>query len=533
MNFLKRNWISLALAGLVALALVQIWLVRGTVMGDAFIHFVFARGIAAGDFFGYNGAFSAGSTSPLWSLLLAPVWLLFGDSIPAASQIFAGFFAGLAVVLSYFVARKITGRREPALFVAALFAGSFVLSFWVAKGMETPLAASLILGSFAVYLRLLDRPSIAGEIGLGALLGLAALTRPEGFFWAAALGLSLLIRGNFRIILTAGLPGLAILAPYYWLLFSETGQILPSSAARVLHARQFVHENFGIFWTAEVAKILATKLLPVVPFAVAGAWLALRRPKQNLLQKFQTALGMTGPDKSGWPIFGPILFWIMFHLAFFTFVMPMTQGYRYLVPMLPFLYLLAAAGIWRIANPKLRAAVAAAVLVASFGISAKQLGDAREKIATCEQPIINETRRDTGLWLRDNTEPNDLIAIKEVDQSAYYSGRRVLSMDGTLNLAAVPFVETGDQLGYLQEFKPDWLVLEEEMYNYPGWLRSNLWPLIDPALAIGESKELGGIRFELAHKIENGNRAACRHFTGDKSEAEPYFWYFYRISYSQ
>ena len=74
------------------IALWQVFLVRNVVMGDAFIHFVFARGIAEGQLFFYNGEFSAGSTSPLWSMLIAPFWEIFGNEIVWVVKIFAGLF---------------------------------------------------------------------------------------------------------------------------------------------------------------------------------------------------------------------------------------------------------------------------------------------------------------------------------------------------------------------------------------------------------------------------------------------------------
>ncbi|MFH0776352.1 MAG: hypothetical protein V1936_01940, partial [Patescibacteria group bacterium] len=64
-NFLVRIPNSAWLAISAILAVAQIYLLRNVVMGDAFIHFVFARGISAGQPFFYNGQFSAGSTSPL------------------------------------------------------------------------------------------------------------------------------------------------------------------------------------------------------------------------------------------------------------------------------------------------------------------------------------------------------------------------------------------------------------------------------------------------------------------------------------
>ena len=58
-------------------AFVLVWLVGWFVYGfsywedDAFIHLEFARSVAEGRGFAFNGALTYGDTSPLWVLLLA------------------------------------------------------------------------------------------------------------------------------------------------------------------------------------------------------------------------------------------------------------------------------------------------------------------------------------------------------------------------------------------------------------------------------------------------------------------------------
>ena len=523
MNLFARIPTLAYLAIFVALAFGQVWLLRDTVMGDAFIHFVFARGIVEGTPFFYNGVFSAGSTSPLWSAMLAPIWAVCGDCVVDGVKIFASFFVGLAVVLGYIVSRQLASRGV-ALGVSFFMATSFVLPFWAAKGMETPMWVCLVLSSFLLYFQLLKKDSRSLELALGVVLGLGIFARPEGWFLAAFIGLPLLITKGWRVLLTIGLPGLIIALPYYIYLFSQTGQIFPSSAARVLHAQQWLEPIGGFLVSTEIFKILATKLAPLSAFFLWFGWQFFQDKRTERRSSLPTAI-------QNWFILGPILAWLVFHLVFFSTVMPMTQGYRYLLAALPFFYLISLLGLWRFRARGFFPHIAFIVFALSASFSLQQLIERQETIASCEMPFIDSVRHETGLWLRDNTESDDLIAIKEVDQSAYYSGRQVLSMDGTLNLAAVPFVKEHDQLGYLTEFRPDWLVLEEEMYNYPGWRDSNLHPLIDPTLQLGESKELGGMGFQLADKMNVGTQNDCGHFVGDKSSDEPYFWYFYKIDY--
>jgi hypothetical protein len=492
------------------LALWQVYLVRETVMGDAFIHFVFARGIAEGTPYFYNGVFSAGSTSPLWSALLAPLWLLLGDGIIWGVKIFAAFFVALAVYLAYPVAYRLTSSRAASLAVVFLLATNFLLSWWAAKGMETPLFVCLVLGSFLAYWRMLESPQShwRWEALLGVLLGLSIFTRPEGWILAALLGLPLLWQRGARVLLTVALPGLLIPLPYYAWLYLHTGQVFPSSIARVLHAQQFAIESWGIVWTPEIAKILLTKYLPVTPFAVLLLW---RQARQELLWQ---------------PVFLPVFLWLVFHLVFFTLVMPTSQGERYLLPLVPLWLGLGMAGLWQLRSREFFSTLVLLVLGVSVAISFQQLTEQQQRIALCEVPHIDAVRRETGYWLRDHTPSDSLIAIKEVDQSAYYSGRAVLSIDGTLDTRAVPYVAAADGLGYLREYRPDYLVLEQDMYDlYPDWQANNLTPLLDPTLALGARKSLDGITFTLQQRLPLGTPEACPHF------ARPYDWYIYAVTY--
>jgi len=479
-------------------------------MGDAFIHFVFARGIAEGQPFFYNGEFSAGSTSPLWSALLAPLWKIFGNEIVWVVKIFAGFFTALSILLTFAVAKKISRNSKIALCTSALVAGSFVFSFWAAKGMETPFYVCLILGSFLFYLRIVNSPSnlrknLWLEILLGILLGTAILTRPEAWFFAAILGISLLVKKGWRVIFSIGLPAFLILSPYYFWLFENIGSIFPSSTARILRARQWAIEFHGIFFTLEIFKILFTKLLPLTPFAIFFFW---QREKFNRF------------------VFFPIFAWLIFHGIFFTVIFPTTEGYRYLLAALPFFYLVAILGIWKLPK-KFRIAALTFALVGSFVISGQQLFERMQSIEHCEIPFIDKTRRETGLWIRENTQPNDLIAMKEIDQSAFFGERRMLSMDGTLDVKAVPFVKSEDQLEFLIQEKPNYFILEEEMYReYPDWQNSNILPLLDSNPEIGESQILGDLKFTLQEKLKSGDEKSCTHFSDE------YFWWIFEVNAS-
>jgi hypothetical protein len=487
------------------IALGQVYFLRDVVMGDAFIHFVFARGIAEGQPFFYNGEFSAGSTSPLWSALLAPFWKIFGMKIIWMVKILAGFFVALSIPLTFVASFKVSKNRNLSLIAAALIATSFVFSFWAAKGMETPFYVCLVLLSFIFYLRILElEKSLTLEIALGILLGLGILTRPEMWFFSLFIGIPLLMKKGWRVIFSVGILAFLVFSPYYIWLYENTGQIFPSSVARILRARQWAIEWNGVFFTLEIFKILLAKFLLLTPFFLFFFW---RREKINRF------------------VFYPIFAWLTFHVIFFSIIFPTTEGYRYLLAALPFFFLISVLGIFRLPK-KWQTPILIFAIVGSCLISGQQFLERRDSIENCEKPFIDKTRREVGIWIHENTPPESLIAMKEIDQSAFYGERRMLSLDGTLDTRAMEFVKSGNQLQFLKNERPNFFILEEEMYReYPDWQNSNLLQLADPNSRISEIKILNGVNFELLKKIKSGDAESCSNFSDE------YFWWIFEVKY--
>ncbi len=488
------------------IALGQVYFLRDVAMGDAFIHFVFARGIAEGQPFFYNGDFSAGSTSPLWSALLAPFWKIFGIKIIWMVKILAGFFVALSILLTFVASFKVSKNRNLSLITAALVATSFVFSFWAAKGMETPFYVCLVLLSFIFYLRILElKKSLTLEIALGILLGLGILTRPEMWFFSLFIGIPLLMKKGWRVIFSVGIPAFLVFSPYYIWLYENTGQIFPSSMARILRAQQWAHKIGGIYFSLEIFKILLTKFLLLTPFFLFFFW---RR------------------EKSGRLIFYPIFAWLAFHVIFFSLIFPTTEGYRYLLATLPFFFLIAVLGIFRLPK-KWQTPILIFAIVGSCLVSGQQFFERLDSIENCEKPFIDKTRREVGIWIHENTPPESLIAMKEIDQSAFYGERRMLSLDGTLDTRAIEFVKSGNQLQFLKNERPSFFILEEEMYReYPDWQNSNLLPLVDANPSLGETQTLEGVDFTLLNKFKIGDESVCKHFS------QKYFWWVFEVKYS-
>src|SRR5262247_1322410 len=116
----------------------------GLPLDDAYIYLSYARQFGRGEPFSYfhGGGYSAGSTSVLWPMLLAPFWTLGarGDALVWVSFALCTVLYAATLVVGYRLVRDIAGE------VAALVTAALVLAIapfaWTAlSGMEVALAS--------------------------------------------------------------------------------------------------------------------------------------------------------------------------------------------------------------------------------------------------------------------------------------------------------------------------------------------------------------------------------------------------------
>jgi hypothetical protein len=180
------------LAWLLAVASVMIaafWFfaARGYWEDDAYIHLEFARSVAAGRGFMFNGHVVYGDTSPLWVWLLAAIHLIFRDWMTAGKALTVGatiFSLGGVWTFAHSLARRRFPVEAARNFSSVMLLG-FVLSpyfgYWAYSGMEALAAVGLVC-----WTCVLIAPRHLGwrRILVAALCaGLAPLLRPEMTFF--------------------------------------------------------------------------------------------------------------------------------------------------------------------------------------------------------------------------------------------------------------------------------------------------------------------------------------------------------------
>lgn len=149
---------------------------------DARLYHEWAQAIAAGDWLGHEAFLN----SPGYAYGLALLYLAFGPSLLVAkgAQVLLGT---LSCVLTWALGRRLFGPAV-ALGAAAAVAVYEMLIFY--EGTLVPANALVPLGLAGVLavVRAIERPGVARWLGAGALVGLAALVRPNFLLYGALCG---------------------------------------------------------------------------------------------------------------------------------------------------------------------------------------------------------------------------------------------------------------------------------------------------------------------------------------------------------
>jgi hypothetical protein len=186
---------GVALAALCGAAACWFAFSYGYVEDDAYIHLEFARSIAEGQGFAFNGRVTNGDTAPLWPLIVAAIHILgFGWVASAKVACVAGL--SIAVTGTWRLAEDLTaaGSRQPLLPLAAVFITVVNPFFvhWSFSGMES--ITALGLSFWAIRTVFLGAPTASRAIFSASLLAIGPLLRPEFLLLDAVAGPVLLWR---------------------------------------------------------------------------------------------------------------------------------------------------------------------------------------------------------------------------------------------------------------------------------------------------------------------------------------------------
>lgn len=487
---LGRRRSRLALLALLTALIVSIYaLVSHTVgfpLDDAWIHQDFARTLAQHGRFAYAPDQSgAGSTSPLWVLLLAPaqlipaapLWLvvLWADTLGALALF------GLAWATGALVELWLADRDARTSALASLLAGCAVITEWhltwaSLSGMETLLFVLLSV------LLLLGVGRNWHPICLGVLAAGLTCTRPEGAVLALLVAVALALktypmpqakRPRWKALLLY--LGVYVLGLIPLLVLNElaSGHPLPSTF--------YAKGAYYALGSSEFER-LAGYALGVLQFLWSSPPVVLGSPGAVYL------LWQTRREWRGSTIWLALI-WCIALLGVYAVHLPVVyQNGRYLMPVLPVLLALGIVGWLHLLLARRYALLPVALLALALALGLLSIGRGAG-IYAANVRYINEYQVATALWLREHTPASAVVATHDIGAIGYFSDRRIIDLGGLTQPEIVPLLSDQRALvAYLKQQGVGYVVMFPDWFPPPRFLllavqKGEVYRTHDPAIA--------------------------------------------------
>lgn len=440
----------LSFCSLIVYVLVSHFVYRiGYPLDDAWIHQTYARNLVVfGRWIYANNEQSAGSTSLLWTILLALGYLL------QIHYLFWTFLIGwislyfLAIISMKIISflQSCKGKYDYLVGILIIFEWHLV---WAGlSGMETLLFSLIVL---IVIFLLITRNNNWFLIGL--TVGVSFWIRPDGItLLGPVLFVLIFDDGVFKekieklVKMLAGL--LLFILPYFLIMTMMNGSILPNT----FFAKQFEYQELK-------KQVLYIRFINQMKVPLVGAGLIL-------LPGFLITFVQSIINKK-WHILGAS-FWILGYLLLFAMRLPVTyQHGRYVMPVIPVYFVLSFFGVlnfssrvknipWRKLSLFAWTILLTCILFAFWILGARSF--------SLDVAIIETEMVETAKWISQNLEPDSLIAAHDIGALGYFSNRKILDLAGLITPDVIPFIRDEKKLSlYLELNNVDYLM------TFPGW----------------------------------------------------------------
>lgn len=438
----------------------------GFPLDDAWIHQTYARNLAQNGRWEYvPGVSSAGSTAPLWTMLLAVGYML---GLPYLLWAYA--LGTLVLIWLVWSAAELWEQLWPdwqGVWVGLAILAAWPLVWAAGSGMETLLFGALGLQIACLYVQMQGRRRGNGRFSLlGILCGLLILTRPDGLVLVLLIVLGWLFTRPFpprSSLLIFFIAILLPLLPYFAFNWWTSGAIWPNT----LYAKQ-----------AEYAILLErpflSRLSQLLFFSLGGAesgWQGMSAAHLVLLPGVITAVYLAlQQDAQKRRLFYLVpLLWAAGHVFLYAWRLPVTyQHGRYLLPIMPVWIVYGLAGWrsllgWLPMTPHIgnlvRLATTAIFVILQIIFLVLGWPAYVNDVAVIEGEMV-----DVAHWLAENTAPDALIAAHDIGAIGYFAERPLLDLAGLISPEVVPMLADEQALAqYILQSKATYLV------TAPGW----------------------------------------------------------------
>jgi hypothetical protein len=458
---MKKNlpYLGIFLAGTLGPLIFLLWEKKNGLWGfpldDAWIHQTYARSLAGGLGWSYAGASpSAGSTSPLWTILQVPAFLLHLPTIVWGYGLGTILLSVNAILLMAWV-RKLQVR--PYYLVLIFGLGEWHLVWAGLSGMETLLFCCWI--SWMLYLFFPTTLPEPGKIlsrwrlfWLGIFAGLGIWIRPEALLLLVFICGSIALQ--FYVPLKQKLwPFFAGCLPptvcYFLFNLGFSGRPFPNtfyvkSAEYSSYTTQSIFLRFFQSWVP----LLAGPVIALIPFVAVAVFLLVRH------RKFPATL--------------PIV-WAVCHVLLYAIRLPATyQHGRYFLPVLPVLIGYGVYGYFALKEKAFERFLPRIAIRTAWGTAVVLTGIflviGAGQFCT-DVRVIQTNMVEMSVWISENTPVQSVIAAHDIGALGFWGDRRIVDLGGLIDLDALSLLSGTTTLPeYLERKRADFLMTFEDTY---------------------------------------------------------------------
>ena len=419
----------------------------GFPLDDSWIHLTYARNLAEHGEWAYRlGQRSAGSTSPLWTGLLAVGFLL--DLAPYAWSYLLGWvILTLMGIHAENVARKFIRSYQPRIpWVGLFFVSVWHLTWSAVSGMETLLHAFI---AFVVLTGLMN--GSRRYLGLGLLAGLSVWVRPDGLtLLGPILFVAILSESTWsaraEAIWKTSIGFGSLFLPYLLFNLALSGNPMPST----FYAKQAEYEAYWLSKT--LVERMSNYLWPVIasPFLVLipGAFLWLAGPLRSL----------------NWGVLAGVI-WFFGYILIYFMRLPAYQHGRYIIPALPVIYLWGLLGLLEYAairGANRRVVLSWQMLTGVLCLTFAFIG-ARQN--AFDVYWIESEMVETAKWVKHNLPGDAVLAVHDIGALGYHVQNPLIDLAGLITPEVVPFIRDEPRLmEYLDSSAAEYLIVFPGLY---------------------------------------------------------------------
>lgn len=436
----------------------------GFPLDDAWIHQTYARNLAEyGEWSFIPHQLSGGSTAPLWSVLLAPGFLI-GLSPLAWTYLLGSIILIVLGLFSEIAVRGLAVEYNPKF----PWVGLFIVMEWhlvwaAASGMET-----LLSGFFVTLVLVMLAFGVKNILLLGLVIGLSVWVRPD---LATLLGPALLViflsgsklrnRSSGLLMLLIGFG--VILAFYILFNLYFAGTPFPNT----FYAKQA--EYAVLQNTPFLTRFSNIALLPMI-----GAGI--------ILLPGTIYLALDSIRKRDWAILSGMI-WFLGYIVLYAVRLPVTyQHGRYLMPAMPIYFIWGLAGIIMIGTTISKFRWKWALMTAwriSIGTALFAFWLLGARAFATDVAVIESEMVTTARWVSKNLPPDALVAAHDIGALGFFAPRNLLDLAGLISPEVIPFIRDETQIAhYLDEKQAEYLI------TFPDW-----YPVLTDGLPLAFSSQ--------------------------------------------